>query len=88
MTEFILFAASFVNVLALGLQNLNVVRGHFLLAFLTSFAIGIPFVAGVTMLPTADWPARIAFLLGGPFGIVTAMWVHPHLVRWMGGPNR
>ena len=84
MNEAILFAASFVNVLALGLQNLNVVRGHYLLAFVTSFAIGIPFVAGVTMLPEATWSARIAFLLGGFFGIVTAMWIHPRLVRWFG----
>ena len=84
MSEVILFTAAFVNVLALGLQNLNVVRGHYLLAFVTSFAIGIPFVAGVTMLPDATWSARIAFLLGGPFGIVAAMWIHPHLVRWFG----
>ena len=81
MNEAILFTAAFVNVLALGLQNLNVVRGHYLLAFLTSFAIGIPFVAGVTMLPDATWSARIAFLLGGPFGITASMRAHPWLVR-------
>ncbi len=81
MTELILFAAAFVHVFGLGLQNLNVVRGHFMAAFFTSFLIGIPFVLGVTMLPTANWPERIAFLLGGSFGIVTAMWAHPWLMQ-------
>lgn len=86
MSELVLFAASFLHVFGLGLQNLNVVRGHYLAAFLTSFLIGIPFVLGVTMLPTAVWSERIAFLCGGSFGIVTAMWAHPWLVRWLARP--
>lgn len=84
----ILFAASYCNVLALGLQQLNVNYGHKLAAFVTAFLIGIPFVLGVTMLPTAGWPERIAFLLGGPCGIVSAMWLHPHLLRWFGTVSR
>lgn len=88
MTELTLFAAAYINVLALGLQQLNVMRGHVLAAFLTSFLIGIPFVLGVTMLPNAGWSERIAFLLGGPFGIVSAMWLHPYLVRWVSKSTR
>lgn len=81
MSELLLFGAAFVHVFGLGLQNLNVVRGHFVAAFLTSFLIGVPFVLGVTMLPAATLPERIAFLLGGAFGIVTAMWAHPWLAQ-------
>lgn len=80
MSELILFASSFVNVFALGLQNLNVTRGHYWLAFFTSFPIGVSFLIGVTALPGATWTEYAAFLLGGAIGIVFAMWIHPRMV--------
>jgi len=32
--------------------------------------------------PHAIWSEIVAFLLGGPLGIMDSMWSHPRLVRW------
>ncbi|HWH75069.1 MAG TPA: hypothetical protein VNV16_12480 [Methylibium sp.] len=84
MTALLLFAATFGVVFALGLQSLNVNGGHRVLAFVTSFAIGISNLVLFKVLPgpTDAWQIA-AYLLGGPFGIWASMVAHPHLVRWL-----
>lgn len=85
MTALLLFASTFVTVLALGLQSLNVNGGHRTLAVLTSFAIGCGNLALYKVLPGPTHLLDLAgYLLGGPCGIVAAMAAHPHLVRLYG----
>lgn len=82
LTAAALFAATFAVVFALGLQSLNVNGGHRALAFATSFLIGAANLVLFKVMPgpTDAWQTG-AYLLGGPFGIVASMWVHPRLVR-------
>lgn len=84
MTELALFASTFVTVFALGVQSLNVNNGHYAAAFCTSLAIGTGNLVLLKIVPGDTTPLQIvAYLAGGPFGIVAAMWAHPRLVRWM-----
>lgn len=81
MTELILFGSTFVLVFALGFQSLNVNGGHYLAAALTSFVIGAAQMLLLKLGPDASATEIIAFLCGGPLGIVTAMRVHPLWIR-------
>lgn len=76
MIELALFASCFCAVFFLGLQSQNVNQGHYLAAFLTSFAIGISHLALYRWMPAPSFTEVAAYLLGGPFGIVASMWVH------------
>ena len=76
MHELILFSSCFVSVFALGFQSLNVNRGHYGAAFITSFFIGLGHLALYRMLPQASPAELAAYLMGGPFGIISSMWAH------------
>ena len=76
MIELALFASTFVVVFAFGLQSLNVNGGHYLAAFVTSFAIGGSQLVLYKLVPDANLVQVIAYLSGGPFGIVASMWAH------------
>lgn len=82
MTAAALFFSSFVLVFALGFQSLNVNRGHRIAAFFTSFAIGLSqlFALRVIPSPATGELEMLAYLLGGPFGIVASMVAHPYIV--------
>lgn len=85
MNALILFCSRWALVLFLGIQSLNVNGGHRLLACLTSFGIG---AANLTVLKIMPGPTStleiVAYLSGGPIGIVTSMLVHPYMVRFLG----
>jgi len=81
LTEAILFASTFVSVFALGFQSLNVNGGHYRAAFLTSLLIGSSTLWLYRLLPEASLTEVIAYLLGGPFGIVASMWAHRRFLR-------
>jgi hypothetical protein len=85
MTPIYLFAATYLLVLFLGLQSLNVNGGHKLLATMTSFGIG---AANITILKIMPGPTDaleiVAYLVGGPAGILTSMLVHPWMARKFG----
>lgn len=81
MTEFTLFASSALVVFALGLQQLNVQGNHYVLAIITSYAIGSLNLFIWHTVPNMTWTEFAATLNGGPVGIVAAMWSHPRLVR-------
>lgn len=81
MTELTLFASSFLVVLLLGLQSLNVNNGHFILAALTSFGIGSMQMVMFKLAPHATLTEIAAFIGGGPLGIMSSMWLHPRMVR-------
>lgn len=82
MTELALFASTFMLVMLLGLQSLNVNNGHHWAAFLTSFGIGASNLVLFKLAPDANVTEMIAYMLGGPFGILAAMWVHPRLAAY------
>lgn len=82
MSALVIFACTYGVVLALGLQSLNVNGGHRLMAFSTSFVIGLCNLVLLKLIPQPTGALDIAaYLLGGPFGILTAMQLHPALVR-------
>ena len=65
MTELLLFASTFVSVAALGFQSLNVNQGHYVAAFLTSFAISGGHLALYRYMPQASILQMGAYFLGG-----------------------
>lgn len=81
MTELALFASAFGTVFSLGFQQQNVIHRHFVSAALTSFVIGACQIFLWRTLPDANSQQIIATMLGGPVGIVAAMWAHPVLLK-------
>lgn len=73
MTSAALFASSFAVVFALGLQSLNVNNGRYMAAFFNSILIGLSQLTLYKLTPDASGWDIVAFLSGGPFGIVSAM---------------
>ena len=72
-TPLALFVSTYLLVLALGGQSLLVNHGYFKGAFFNSFAIGLGNLVLLKLVPDAG-PIDVAgYLLGGPFGIVSAM---------------
>ncbi|CAH1387056.1 hypothetical protein [Candidatus Nitrotoga sp. M5] len=80
MTALALFSSTFVLVMALGLQSLNVNNGHRIAAIFTSFFIGSSQLVLFKLAPDASFIESAAFILGGPVGIYAAMCAHPYLV--------
>lgn len=76
MIYILLFISTFITVFALGFQSLNVNNGHYLAAFLTSFAICGGNLVILRSVPNGDTLAMLAYLAGGPLGVVSAMAVH------------
>ena len=82
MTALALFASTFVLVCALGLQSLNVNRGHYTAAFITSLFIGSSQWFLLKIVPGETSGLELfAYLIGGPLGIITSMWLHPRIHR-------
>lgn len=81
MTELALFASAYLTVFALGFQQQNVIHRHYKAAAITSFVIGASQIYLWRTLPNADAGQIIATLLGGPAGILTAMYLHPKLLK-------
>lgn len=79
MTQSALFVSTFLLVMLLGLQSLNVNNGHHWAAFLTSFGIGASNLVLFKLAPDANTTEMLAYMLGGPFGILAAMWLHPRM---------
>jgi len=77
----VLFSSSFIVVFFLGLQSLFVNSGRRGLAFVTSFCIGASQLFMYKLVPGAEGFEVVAFLCGGPFGIVSAMFVFDILKR-------
>ena len=82
MTELTIFSVNYLLVFALGFQSRNVNEGHYTLAFLTNAVIGVMNAIILKLVPAADsWTTLVAYVSGGPLGIVSAMWVHHHVIR-------
>ena len=61
------------------LQSLNVNGGHYRAAFFTSIGIGVSNLFLFKLAPDAAGIEIAAFLLGGPFGIVSSMRFHRYI---------
>lgn len=83
MTALLIFACTFGVVLALTVQHLNINGNHQAMAFFTSVLIGLFNLVLLKVIPqpTSVWEIA-AYLFGGPLGIVTAMRLHPAVLRW------
>lgn len=77
MNAVYLFLATYVTVFALGFQSLNVNQGHFKAAFIGSVIIGASNLAILKLVPDTHSAIDImAYLFGGPLGVISSMWVH------------
>lgn len=81
MTAGLLFVSTFALVFFLGLQSLNVNGGRMAAAFFTSFGIGVSNLVLYKLAPDAGGSEIVAYLTGGPLGIITSMWVHRRYFR-------
>jgi hypothetical protein len=81
MTALALFAASFTVVFLLGAQSLLVNNGRYAAAFANSIGIGLCNLLFFKLVPGADLAQTAAWIAGGPFGIVSAMYAFRHLHR-------
>lgn len=80
MSAALLLASTFGLVFALGLQSQLVNNGHYVSAFCNSLTIGGCNLVLFKLAPDATGLEIAAYLAGGPFGIVCAMWVYR--TRW------
>lgn len=78
MTATLLFFSTYFLVLLLGLQSLIVNSSLVKAAFVNSFLIGLCNLALFKIAPDATGIEIVAYLSGGPFGIVSSI----HLFRW------
>ena len=75
-----LFGSAFLVVFFLGLQAQAVRDGLYINAFINSLMIGSANLLILKAAPSATGIEIAAYLLGGPFGIITSMVVHD---RWI-----
>lgn len=83
MNAAFLFLSTFVLVLALGLQSQFVNNGHPAMAFANSLVIGASNLVLFKLAPDASGLEIAAYLLGGPFGIVTSMFLFARFTGWL-----
>lgn len=81
MTHLALFASAFFTVFLLGFQQKNVHGDHYFAAVITSFGIGTAQILLWRLIPEATAGQIAATLIGGPTGIVAAMWLHPRVMK-------
>ena len=76
MNALLLFLGSFFIVLALGFQQHNVHYRRYQAAFVNGIFIGVMNLLVLRLGPNASPIEMAAFLMGGPLGIVTAIWLN------------
>lgn len=78
MTAIYLLISTLALVFCLGLQSQFVNNGHFIAAFANSLAIGTANLVLFKLAPNASPLESIAYIAGGPLGIVLSMWAYRH----------
>lgn len=81
MTHLALFFSAFFTVFLLGFQQKNVHGEHYLAAVITSIGIGVCQIFLWRHIPDANPGQIMATLAGGPLGIVSAMRLHPLIIK-------
>ncbi len=86
MNVLLQFASTFAQTLFLGLTLINFVSGGpRLLSLLTSISLGAAALTAFGFWPSSPHGLEFAaYLLGGPFGILTSIAIHPLMVRALG----
>ena len=76
-----LFLSSFLGVFLLGLQQQNVIHGHYKLAGFTSMLIAVTQYGIITGV-VANGPIAIVIIgIGGALGITTSMYAHRKWIK-------
>ncbi|UUZ75465.1 hypothetical protein LP414_27505 [Polaromonas sp. P1(28)-13] len=84
MNELMLFGSTFGVVFFLGFQSLCVNSGHYWMAAINSTIIGAFNLLLFKTAPHVHGHVEImAYIAGGPLGIISAMWVHRNVVTPM-----
>lgn len=73
--------ATFALVFLRGLQQQNVIGGHYVLAAITPYAIAVAEVASVLWVVSIGWQSIPWVGTGGALGVLAAMWVHRRFFR-------
>ena len=73
--------ATFLLVFLRGIQQQNVIHGHYLTAAITPFAIAAAEVAMILWVVDIGWPAVPYVGLGGSLGITSSMYVHKKVFK-------
>jgi hypothetical protein len=82
MSELLLLASTFGMVFFLGFQSLSVNSGNYWLAGINSMIIGSFNLVLYKTAPNVSGAYEIAaYIVGGPLGILSAMWVHRNIVN-------
>lgn len=75
-THITLFFSAFFTVFFLATQQQNVIHGHYIAAFFTSFLIGGSQIVLWRFVPDASVSQIVATLAGGPLGVTASMFAH------------
>jgi len=86
MEEGIIFIAQFITIYLLGIQQKNVIGGHYVFAFLTSLVLGVSGWYLTSIIAAANLDAIgstvwWSFIVAGPLAITTAMRTHPIIIK-------
>lgn len=82
LTMFTLLSAQALGVFLLGMQSLSVNSGLWRFAVVNSLFIGLANLYVLrTVVVDGTLGSSIAYMLGGPVGILACMWLHPKVSR-------
>lgn len=74
--------ATFASVFLLGFQSRTVNSGHYMLAFINSVLIGLANLTLFKLVPAVQTGSEfVAYILGGPLGIMCAIYVHERFLK-------
>ena len=73
--------ATFALVFLRGIQQQNVIGGHYLAAAITPYAIACAEVASVLLVVSTGWTAIPWVGTGGALGVTAAMWSHRKMTQ-------
>jgi hypothetical protein len=76
----VVYAAQFFFIFLKGLQQINVVKQRYVASVLISFCLGVAGLLTIGIIAKAvtqgsHWLTYAGFLIGGPMGIISAIWM-------------
>jgi hypothetical protein len=79
--EIVLFLSQYILIFIIGFQSQSVRDNRYGAAMLGSVFIGLAQLFQWKVMPNATPSQMIVWLLAGPLGIVSSMWLHPIIFR-------
>ncbi len=86
MNALLLFGSTFVLVFALGLQTQLTYDGYYKSSFANSLLISVAQLGALQIVHANTVVDYAAYLLGGPIGIVTSMYIFRNHIKKVGKP--